>query len=77
MRKEISLGSLLREIYMQNRLICQKIKSPPAHWPYLIVSEKTGKTTHAPQIKPRMPPDKTTQLCLRSVNKKLPDQTVQ
>ena len=27
MRKEISLGSLLREIYMQNRLICQKIKS--------------------------------------------------
>ena len=21
---------------------------PPAHWPYLIVSEKTEKTTHAP-----------------------------
>ena len=34
---------------------------PPTHWLYLIVSEKTEKTMHAPpQIKPCMPPNKTT-----------------
>ena len=58
---------------MKNKQECIPVGCvPPAHWPYLIVSEKTektmhappnktthappNKTMHAPQIKPRMPP---------------------